>query len=138
MPSKRENIIETVPVIKEQIIIDKRTIDTAKVSVSKMVKDRDVQIDISEEHDDIQIERVSVNQIVKTEPTARHEGDTLIIPVLREEVVIEKKLVLVEEVRITRKKKREVRREDINLREEEINISREELNNSGNNPNREK
>jgi len=134
MPSKRENIVESVPVIKEQIIIDKRTIDTAKVSVSKKSKDRDVQIDVSEEHDDIQIERVSVNQIVETEPTARHEGDTLVIPVLREEVVIEKKLVLVEEVRITRKKKRKVRREEVNLREEEVSISREELNDNRSKP----
>ena len=92
MPSKRENIVENVPVIKEQIIIDKRTVDTAKVSVSKKVKDRDVQIDISEEHDDIQVQRISVNHVVDTEPTVRHEGNTMIIPVLREEVVIKKKL----------------------------------------------
>ena len=92
MLSKRENIVETVPVIKEQIIIDKRTVDTAKVSVSKKVKDRDVQIDISEEHNDIQVERIPVNQVIDTEPTVRHEGDTMIIPVLREEVVIKKKL----------------------------------------------
>ncbi|WKN42182.1 YsnF/AvaK domain-containing protein [Tunicatimonas pelagia] len=127
MLSKEELNTDTIPVIKEQVVIDKRSADTAKVRIAKSVNERNVQLDITEEQDTVMVERVPVGRMVEIEPTARHEGDTLTIPVLREEVVIEKKIILVEEIRVTKKKGETTRKVDVTLKEEDIDITRESL-----------
>jgi uncharacterized protein (TIGR02271 family) len=57
-------------------------------------------------------------------PSVRLEGSTTIIPVVEEVVVVEKKLVLVEEIHVRRKSS--VRTEDIpvTLRSEQAEIER--------------
>ncbi|MGB3587149.1 MAG: YsnF/AvaK domain-containing protein [Tunicatimonas sp.] len=127
MATQEKSNTNTIPVIKERVVIDKRSVDTAKVRIAKNVNERNIQLDVSEEHDNVQVERVPIGQVVEIEPIARYEGDTLIIPVLREEVVIEKKITLVEEIRVTRKKEETTRRVNINLKEEEVNITRESI-----------
>jgi len=52
------------------------------------------------EHD-YQIERVAVGRILDGPVSQRQEGDTLILPVVEEVLVCEKKMVLKEEIRIT-------------------------------------
>ncbi len=47
------------------------------------------------------IERVPVNRIVAESPSQRQEGDTLVLPVVEEVIVVEKRLMLREEIRIT-------------------------------------
>jgi len=54
-------------------------------------------------HEDVQVERVAINQPVTAAPQVRQEGDTLIIPVVDEVLVVEKRLILKEELRITRR-----------------------------------
>jgi hypothetical protein len=63
------------------------------------------------EHDYL-IERVAVGRVLDGPVTQRQEGDTLILPVIEEVLVCEKRMVLKEEVRITRKRQavKEVRR----------------------------
>jgi len=62
--------------------------------------------------DEVAIERVPVNQIVEAMPETRTEGDVMIVPVVEEVLVVQKRLLLKEEVRIhrTRNQVREPRR----------------------------
>ena len=53
-------------------------------------------------------------------------GDTTIYPVLREVLVVEKRLKLVEEVRVTRKQTTNHVQERVRLRREEITVERDE------------
>lgn len=55
--------------------------------------------------DDYEIERVAVGRLLDEPIAQRHEGDTLVLPVVEEVLVYEKKLYLREEIRITRRKK---------------------------------
>jgi len=59
-------------------------------------------------HDEVVVERVAVDAIVSlTEaPSPRHVGDTLIVPILEEILVVERRLRVKEEIRITRKKEK--------------------------------
>jgi hypothetical protein len=50
------------------------------------------------------VERVAVNRIVDAYPQVREEGDTTVVPVVEEVLIIQKRLMLKEEVRITRKR----------------------------------
>jgi uncharacterized protein (TIGR02271 family) len=54
------------------------------------------------------IERVPVNRPLDEPVASRHEGEWLVIPVMREVLMVKKQLMLVEEVRIA---KREVTEE---------------------------
>lgn len=113
---------ETFPVIEEKLKVGKELVETGKVKLHKTVTEEDVNIKLSLEHDEVEVERVAVNQFVEEAPATRYEGDTMIIPVLREEIV--KRLVVVEEVRITRRKSHEQVQENTTLRKEEIEVER--------------
>jgi stress response protein YsnF len=62
----------------------------------------------------------------------RNEGDTTIIPVLREVVVVQKRYEIVEEIRITKRKTERTDSQQVTLRKEEVHIER-----SGQDDNRE-
>ena len=111
------------PVIEEKLQLGKKQVETGKVKLHKTVSEEEANINLSLEHDEIEVERVSVNQYVDEAPPAvRHEGDTMIVPVLREEVV--KRLVLVEELHITRHKRQEQVQDKIKLKKEQVEVER--------------
>ncbi len=114
-----------IPVIEEQLEIDKKIVETGAVQVTKKVHAEQVQVDLSLTYDVTDIRRIEVNRIVDTAPPAiRQEGDTTIIPVLRE--VLVKKLLLVEEIHITKLQQQEPAREEATLRRETVQVERRE------------
>ena len=58
--------------------------------------------------EDVGVERVSINRIVDEHPETWQDGDTTVIPVVEEVLVVQKRLLLKEEIRIT-KRRTEVR-----------------------------
>ena len=54
------------------------------------------------EEESLDVQRVPVGKVVAEPPGIRTEGDVTIIPVLKETMIVEKRLVLVEEVHIRR------------------------------------
>ena len=87
-----------LPVIEEVVRIDKQTVETGRVVLHKTVhvEAQTVAIPLREE----QVQRVAINRYVDEAPPVRHEGDTMIVPVVREELVITKRLLLVEELHV--------------------------------------
>jgi len=126
----------TIPVIEEKVQIDKKTVETGTIRITKVISEQEVPVNIplvQEEHD---IERVPVNEYVDSPPPPiRYDGDTMIIPIVQEVMVVEKRLMVVEELRISKKQVHTNNVEHVNLRKEEINIERipsnnQDLNNS--------
>lgn len=116
----------SVPVIEEKIIIDKKTEETGRVRIQKKVHETEETIEIPVSTEELEVERVAVNQYIDTPPPAiRHEGNTTIIPVLQEVTVVEKRLLLVEEVRITKKVVDTATTQRVPLRKEEVTVTRE-------------
>ena len=91
-----------IPIVEEMLSVDKRTVVTGGVRLVKRVTEREEVVDEPLLREAVRVERVSINQIVTEAPPARQEGDTLIVPVLEEVLVTEKRLLLKEEIRITR------------------------------------
>lgn len=116
----------TVPVVEEQLNVDVRTVETGKVQITKQVHEEDVTVDVPLLQEDIEVRRVSKNLPVENPPEVRHEGDTMIIPVLKEELVVQKKLVLVEEIHVTRRSTEKHQPQQVSLRKEEIKINKSE------------
>ena len=90
------------PVIEEHLNIDKKTVETGRYQIKKTVSREEFSEEIPAVHEKVNIRRVPIDQYVDNLPEIRHEGDTTIIPVLKEVVVVEKKMMLVEEIHITK------------------------------------
>lgn len=125
-PDYDSTLIESVviPVIDEQVQIDKRTVETGRVRISKTVQEREETVDIPLEQEVVEIERVPINQRVDTPPAVRYEGDTTVYPVLEEVVVVEKRLMLIEEVRVTKRRTTITEPQQVVLRRETVHVER--------------
>jgi uncharacterized protein (TIGR02271 family) len=74
--------------------------------------------------EEVTVERAAINQIVNEPVPVRYEGDTMIVPVLEEILVVEKRLVLKEEIRITRQRVEQREPQRVTLRSEEVIVER--------------
>lgn len=115
-----------IPVTQEVLQVGKRLVETGRgVRVHKTVTETVVRIDEPLMQQGLDIEHVAVNAWVEgAPPVQRHEGDTLVVPVLEEVLVIEKRLRLKEEIRITAKAGTRVASERVTLREEHVDVQR--------------
>jgi uncharacterized protein (TIGR02271 family) len=114
----------TIPVIEETVRVHKQEELTGRVRVSKHVHEREETIDEPLLHEEVQVERIPVGRWIDGPVEARYEGDTLIIPLLEEVMVVEKRLRLKEELRITRHRTEVRHPQSIVLRSEEAIIER--------------
>ena len=92
----------TIPLYQEQIDIQKTEAVTDRLRVSTHVEERVVLVEEHVERGQLSVERVAIKRAVSQAPEPRQEGDTLIVSVVEERLVVEKRLFVVEEVRITR------------------------------------
>jgi uncharacterized protein (TIGR02271 family) len=116
---------EVIPVVKEDVTIDKRRIETgAGVRVHKTVHERVQVVDEPLTRDDLIIERVPVGRVLDAPLDVRYEAETTIIPVMEEVLVVEKRLMLKEEVRITRRRTEHRSPRRVTLRDESAIVER--------------
>lgn len=111
---------EVLPVVNEELEVGKREVETGKVRVATRTREREEVVDIPLRHDEVDIERVPVNKVVDNWVPTRTEGDVTVIPVLEETAVVEKRLLLKEEVRVRLKTHEEHRSRRVRLRGEEV------------------
>ena len=114
----------TIPVVEEHLTIDKRVVETGRVRIRTVVNERLARVAEDLERDDVTIERVAVNREVTELPQTREEDGVLIVPILEEVVVVEKRLFLKEELRIHRNRKRERVDEAVRLRTMSAEVQR--------------
>ena len=76
------------------------------------------------DEEQVEVTRVHVGREVTTAPEVRTEGDVVIVPVLEEVLVVEKRLVLKEELHIRRHVSKEVFEVPITLRKQRAVVER--------------
>jgi stress response protein YsnF len=89
-----------------------------------MVHEREVIVDEPFTREDVQVERVPVNRFVAEPVSVRYEGDTMIIPVMEELTVVEKRLHVKEELRVTKRQITTPQSRPVRLRTEEVHMER--------------
>lgn len=92
----------TIPLYQEHIDVEKVQAITDRLRVSTHVEERFVLVEESVDHGQLSVERVAVERAVSQAPEPRQDGDTLIVSVVEERLVVEKRLFVIEELRITR------------------------------------
>jgi uncharacterized protein (TIGR02271 family) len=116
----------TVPVIGEEVHVDTRVVDTGGIRVSKDITERIETVDEPTIRHEAVIDRVPIDRILGPGelPSIREEGDTVIIPLFEEVLVVEKRVRLKEELRVTRVTREERSSERITLRTEQASVRR--------------
>ena len=125
-PQTRTN--ETViPIIEETAVVTKRVVPTGRVRVNTSVEERSELVRADLEREDVEVERVAIDREIDAVPEVRREGDVLIVPVVEEILVIEKRLVLKEELRIHTRRSVERVEQPVVLRRTVASVERSPL-----------
>jgi stress response protein YsnF len=93
---------EKVPLAEEHAEIEKHRVVTGRVRVHTVVDVLDQVISEELTAERIAVHRVPINRYVEVAPGIRSEGELTIIPVLEEVLVVERKLLLKEEIHVQR------------------------------------
>ncbi|MET0622041.1 MAG: YsnF/AvaK domain-containing protein [Pyrinomonadaceae bacterium] len=113
-----------VPIIAEQLEVQKRTVEAGGVRIRKTVSEREEVVDEPLMREEVQVRRVPVNKVVDDPVPVRHVGNTMIISLLEEVLVVEKRLMVKEELHITKEQVESHRPQRVRLRTEEAVIER--------------
>lgn len=117
--------VAAIPLVEERISVSKRQVESGRVRVHVTVEEREETVTEQLTHEDVQIERVPKNVRLAEMPHVRLEGSTTIVPVVEEVMVVEKALVLVEEIHIRRRTASESVQVPVTLRKEQASVERD-------------
>lgn len=117
-----------VPVMVEELDVQKRQVETGLVRIHKTIHEHEELVDEPLFQEEVVIERVPINRVVEEAIPIRYEGETIIVSLLEEVPVIEKRLVLKEELRITKRRVATSRPVRVMLRSEEATVQHLDIN----------
>ncbi|PCC67682.1 protein of unknown function [Nannocystis exedens] len=112
-----------IPRLEERLHVGTRVREHGRVRIDKTVEERDQPVELTSVEDHVVSWRVPIGRPVEAPAPVRYEGDTMILPIHEEVVVVQKQLVLREElhVRVHRVHMRE--QQTMRLRAEAITIT---------------
>ena len=116
------NAERVLPVLNEQLEINKVAEVTGAVRVRKLVYDEPCTVDIPLIREEVVVTRVPVNKVVDAKFPSRQDGDTLVIPIFKEMLI--RQLVLVEEVHVITRHSPENVTQQVTLKREEAVVER--------------
>lgn len=118
-----------VPVIEETLTATKQWQQAGVLEVRKTVRTVNQDLDVAVQYEEATVERVPLNRVLADGETLapRQDGNTLIVPVIHEELVVMKRRVLVEEVRITKRLQTATQHFSEPVQREEVEITQQGL-----------
>lgn len=126
MPSKKVPDADepTILLHAEGFTVARRSVAGDTVRVETTTRTQDHHIDEPLSHTRVEVERIPIGRTVTAVPPVREEGDTTILPVVEEVIVVEHRLILKEEVHIRRVQVAERHTETVTTREQTAEICR--------------
>jgi len=116
--------VAAIPLVEERVAVAKRQVESGRLRVRIAVEEREERVPVTLAHDEVEVERVPKNVPLAELPSVRLEGNTTIIPVVAEVVVVEKRLVLVEEIHVRRRTGTSTEEIPVTLRAEQASVER--------------
>jgi stress response protein YsnF len=124
MALKADHSQRVVPVVEERAALVKRKRITGGIRVSTVVHEAEEMVDEPFVTETVELERIPLDCWVEAAVPVRQEGDTTIITLVEEVVVVERRLKAIEEVRLTRRRITGQAQERIVLRSEKAVVER--------------
>jgi stress response protein YsnF len=115
-----------IPLVEERLVTSKREVETGRVKVRTLVDEQETLVRETLRHATVEVERVPVEREIDAVPPVREEEGVTIIPVVREVLVVEKKLILAEEIRLRRCTREEEYAQPVLLKSQRAVVEREE------------
>lgn len=115
---------QVIPLFGEEVTVTKKKQDTGHVRVSTITREHEELVNELLSHEKVEVEKIAIGKPIESVPPVREDGDTIIIPVVEEVLVVGRHLVLKEEVRIRRVRGTERHQERVILRKQEAVITR--------------
>ncbi len=113
-----------VPLVDEHLEVRKHWVQSGEVVVRRSVQTSQQTIPVELQYEEVQVDRVPVNRpLAEGEQTQPWwDGEVMVVPVIEEEIVVSKRLVVREEVRISKRKS--VRQETVSnsIRNQQVYI----------------
>jgi stress response protein YsnF len=113
-----------IPLQSEEVTVSRHEVAGDTVRIGTVTREHIHQIDESLTHTRVNIERVPVGRLIDSVPPIREEGDTTVLSVVEEVIVIERRLILKEEVRIRRVQVAERYQDIVAVRHQDVTINR--------------
>jgi uncharacterized protein (TIGR02271 family) len=113
-----------IPIVAERARIQKQTIPTDRVRITSQVEERLETLRDELIAQTVAVERVAINREVDVPPGIRTEGDVLIIPVIEQRLVVEKRWVVTEELHVRRREHIEAVEIPVELRSTRVSVER--------------
>jgi uncharacterized protein (TIGR02271 family) len=101
-----ENESIVVPLVDESLEVQKQWVQSGQVVVRRTVQTSQQTIPVELQYEEVQVDRVPVHRPLADGEQAQPwwDGEVMVIPVIEEEIVVSKRLVVREEVRISKRK----------------------------------
>jgi uncharacterized protein (TIGR02271 family) len=115
---------ETLRLWEEEVSFDRERVETGRVRVRVVTREHDETFETPLVRETIEVEHVTVGREIDAMPEPRQEGDVTILPVVEEVMVVQRKLVLKEELHLKRVRTTEQHRETVTLRRQEAEVER--------------
>lgn len=113
-----------IPIVQEEAVVQKRPGPTSTVRVTTRTQEHEEEVGDVLVSERVDVERVPIDRYVDEPATVREEDGTTIVPLHEEVLVVEKRLLLREELHIrTRQEEREEFRR-VSLRRQDADIQR--------------
>jgi len=113
-----------VPVVQEQLVVGKRVEEAGRVRIRKVIREEEQVVDEPLTREEVTVERRAVERVAEGPQNPRTEGDATIIPVVREVLVVEKRLMVVEELVVRKRVVEDHRPQTFTVRREEAVVER--------------
>jgi uncharacterized protein (TIGR02271 family) len=114
-----------VPVLADSLDVDVRERSLGGVRVHREQREDQVRVDPPLRRTRVDVERRVLNQLLDGPPPQPHQdGETLVIPVLDEVAVVQRRWLLKEELRVTRSEQTIHAPQDVVLRRDHVTVER--------------
>lgn len=115
---------QTLSLVGEEATAHVRDVSRGRVIIDKHVELVPHEANVEIGTDVVEVNRVPVNEEFEVAPGSRQEGDTLIVPVVEEVLVVSKRYRVIEEVHVTKRREmhteifeEDLQREVVDVRE---------------------
>lgn len=116
-----------LPLAHEELDVRREVRPTGRVRVARTVHEHTETVDEPVVQEAVEVRRVPIGRVVEAPVPVREEGDTVIIPVLEERLVVTRQLVLKEEVHVVRRRSEHRTPREVTLRSTRVEVEREDL-----------
>ena len=118
---------DVLPIVEETATLSKRDVVTGRVKVHTRTSTQEELVSAALERTDVSVTRVPVDREIEEAPPIFSQGDVTIIPVVEEILVVEKRLVLREEIHIRQTATTETVEVPVSLRKQEAVIDQQDV-----------